>query len=76
MRCAICRYASMLISCNCGALTNVPTRVCASSSTLFDRIYTKNKMNPTASEVITIADLSDYHGVFNIILEGIDKKLL
>ena len=46
---AIRRYASMLISCNCRCLIDVPTRFCASTSTLIDHIYTNNKMNPTSS---------------------------
>ena len=73
---AIRRYASMLISCNCRCLIDVPTRFCASTSTLIDHIYTNDKMNPTASEVLTTSDLSDHYGIFTIISEGIDKKNL
>ena len=40
---AICRYASMLISCNCQCLIDVSTRVCASSGTLVDHVYTNDK---------------------------------
>ena len=68
------RYASMLISCNCRCLIDVPTRFCASTSTLIDHIYTNDKMNPTASWVLTTSDLSDYYGIFTIISEGTDKK--
>ena len=71
---AIRRYASMLISCNCRCLIDVPTRFCASTSTLIDHIYTNDKMNPTASAVLTSSDLSDHYGIFTIISEGIDKK--
>ena len=45
---AIRRYASMLISCNCRCLIDVPTRFYPSTSTLIDLIYTNDKMNPTA----------------------------
>ena len=71
---AIRRYAGMLISCNCRCLIDVPTRSCASTSTLIDHIYTNDKMNPTASGVLTNSDLSDHYGIFTIISEGIDKK--
>ena len=70
------RYASMLISCNCRCLIDVPTRFCTSTSTLDDHIYTNDKMNPTASGVLTTSDLSDHYGLFTIISEGIDKKNL
>ena len=70
------RYASMLISCNCRCLIDVPTRFCASTSTLIDRIYTNDKMNPTASGVLTTSDLSDHYGIFIIISEDTDKKTL
>ena len=68
---AIRRYASMLISCNCRCLIDVPTRFCASTSTLIDHIYTNDKMNPTASGVLTTSDLSDHYGIFTIISEDI-----
>ena len=71
---AIRRYASMLISCNCQCLIDVPTRFCACTSTLIDHIYTNDKMNPTASGVLTTSDLSDHYGIFTIISEGTDKK--
>ena len=64
----------MLISCNSRCLIEVPTRFCASTSTLIDHIYTNDKMNPTASGVLTTSDLSDHYGIFTIISEGIDKK--
>ena len=73
---AIRSYASMLISCNCRCLTDVPTRFCASASTLIEHIYTNDKMNPTASGVLTTSDLSDYYGIFTIIWEGTDKTKL
>ena len=73
---AIRRYASMLISCICRCLIDVPTRFCASTSTLIDHIYTNDKMNSTASGVLTTSDLSDHYGIFTIISEGIDKKPL
>ena len=65
----------MLISCNCQCPINIPTRLCASTSTLIDHIYTNDKMNPTALEVLTTSDLSDHYGIFTIISEGTDKKL-
>ena len=71
---AIRRYASMLISCNCRCLIDVPTRFCASTSTLID--HTNDKMNPTASGVLTTSGLSDHYGIFRIISEGTDKKNL
>ena len=71
---AIRRYASMLISCNCRCLIDVPTRFCASTSTLIDHIHTNDKMNPTASGVLTTSNLSNHYGIFTIISEGIDKK--
>ena len=71
---AIRRYASMLISCNCRCLIDIPTRFCTSTSTLIDHIYTNDKMNPTASGILTTFDLSDRYGIFTIILEGTDKK--
>ena len=71
---AIRRYASMLISCNCRCLIDVPIRFCASTSTLIDHIYTNDKMNPSASGVLTTSDLSDHYGIFTIISEGIHKK--
>ena len=45
---AIRRYASMLITCNCRCLIDVPIQFCASTSTLIDHIYTNDKMNPMA----------------------------
>ena len=33
-------------------------------------------MNPTASRVLTTSDLSDHYGIFTIISENIDKKLI
>ena len=71
---AIRRYVSILISCNCQCLIDLPTRFCASTSTLIDRIYTNDNMNPTTSGVLTISDLSDHNGIFIIISEGTDKK--
>ena len=44
------------------------------TSTLINRIYTNDKINPTASGVLTTSDLSNHHGIFTIISEGIDKK--
>ena len=70
------RYPSMLINCNCRCLIDVPTRFCASRSTLIDHIYTNDKMNPTASRVQTTSDLSDHYGIFTIISEDTDKKNL
>ena len=49
---AIRRYASMLISCNCRCLIDVPTRFCISTSTLIDHKYTNAKMNPAAWGVL------------------------
>ena len=71
---AIRRYASMLISCNCRCLIDIPTRFCASTSTLIDHKNTYDKMNPMASGVLATSDLSDYYGIFTIIWEGTDKK--
>ena len=71
---AIRRYASMLISCNCRCLVDVPTRVRASSTTLIDYIINNDKMNPTASGALTTSDWSDHFGIFTIILEVTDKK--
>ena len=73
---AIHRYAGMLISCKFRCLMDVPTRFCASTSTLIDHIYTNDKMNPTASGVLTIFDLSDHYGIFTFISEGTAKKTL
>ena len=73
---AIRRYASMLINCNCRCLIDVPTRFCASTSTSIDHIYTNDKMNLTASGVLTTSGLSDHYGIFTIISEGTDKKNL
>ena len=37
-------------------------------------VYTNDKIDPTASRVITTSDLSDHYEIFTIISEGIDKK--
>ena len=71
---AICRYASLLINCNCRCLIDVPTQFCASTSTLLHHIYANDKMNPTASRLLTTSDLSNHYGIFTIISEGTDKK--
>ena len=71
---AIRRYASMLISCNCWCLIDVPIRFCVSTSTLIDHIYTNDKMNPAASGLLTTSDLSDHCGIFTIISECAGKK--
>ena len=73
---AVCRYASMLISCNCWCVINVPTHVCTSSSILIDHICASDKVNSTASRVPTTTDLSDHYGIFTIISECIHKKKL
>ena len=64
----------MLISCNCRCLIVVPTRFCASTSALIDRLYTNDKMNPTASGILTTSDLSDYYRIFAIISKVLTKK--
>ena len=64
---AIRRYASMLLSCNCRCLIDVPTRVNSSANTLIDHIYTNSKKNSLKSGVLSNIDISDHYSIFTII---------
>ena len=63
----ICRYANMLLSCNCQCLIKVPTRVNSSSNTLIDYIYTNSKKKSLKSGVLSNIDICDHYSIFTII---------
>ena len=79
---AVRRYANMLISCNSRCLTDVPTRIGRTCSTLRDHIYTNDLTKPSFSGVLTNSDLSDRCSIFAIIpkrtchknRQGVDYK--